>query len=147
MDASVPDQRIHPGDDLSQHPPLIRGFWAIVRERWPEFLPYAGLGPCGDLEIRYPLPSELEDAELYISADVDLGETIIAIRGQHTHGGPFGDPCSSDFMFFRSVQWIEELLNRELDQNRPQLGFCQWLYREMDGLEIQDRRKRPGPGA
>jgi hypothetical protein len=138
---------VHPDDDLAGHPPVVREFWRIVRKRWPEFLPYATLGYLGDFEIQFPIQGEVQDVELYILADIHSDETVVAIHGRHSHGGLFCDPRSPDFMFFRSVQWIEELLNRELGQDRPQVCFCHWLYREMDGLEILDKLQRTGSGA
>tara|TARA_R110002073_G_scaffold87721_4_gene208339 strand:- start:331 stop:747 length:417 start_codon:yes stop_codon:yes gene_type:complete len=85
-------------------------FLELLRARWPEFAQHASVDECGSLVVTMPSPRRSDGTSLWLSADADSDEVIVAFGGGHSHGGPWLELCDVDYQFQASARLLDDVL-------------------------------------
>lgn len=103
--------------DLTNAPEIAQELFEVLVARWPSFANHASLREGGDLVFEVPrgtVDGQLSPEPLFITADSDLDETIIAFGGGHSHGGAWRSPDDPDFQFRGGLSFVENILEERV---------------------------------
>ena len=96
--------------ETSRLAPIGTAFLELLQTRWPEFTQHASVDECGSLVVTVPSPHGSDGAVLWLSADADSDEVIVAFGGGHSHGGPWLQLGDLDYQFQASARLIDDVL-------------------------------------